>query len=465
MHAFNRKAYTDVYQILRDGMALCAAYLLTEALMLLLHPDLVRWANLWMLFLMSPAYLFIMNNADMYMKTTFHYADRVARDVLRGILYGVILCLAISGFVSRVEYETQFFGIFVPMVVLLQLFNRECVSWLVRNKGKNRKSKILLVGSNDRLQEYLYYIRKTGFRISIVGYVEVDGAEAPEGIRRAGHINDLDEILNNNVVDEVVFALPRDYIGEVEKHLVNCVSRGHTVKLAFDLFDLRLSKSFVHSVGTLPILTYHTVSLNDSQVAVKRCMDIVGSLVGLFITLILSIAIVPAILLDSKGPVLFRQKRVGRFGRVFEMYKFRSMCVDAEEKKEKLMKQNGMKGGYMFKLEKDPRVTRVGCFLRKTSLDEFPQFFNVLKGDMSLVGTRPPTLDEVAKYGREHHRRISIKPGITGLWQVSGRSKIKDFDEVVHLDTQYIDNWSVGEDVRILAKTLLVLFKRDHGAF
>ncbi len=465
MRTFTRNAYPDIYQMLRDAIALGAAYLLTEAAMRLLHPDLVPWGNLWMLLLLAPMYLFLMDGAGMYGKMTFHYADRVARAVLRGILYGVVLCLAVSPFIVRMPHQTQFLGLLVPVLVLCQLLNRECVSWLVRHKGKNRKTKILLVGSNDRIREYLYYIHKTGFRVSIVGYVKVDGAEAPEGIRCAGHIDRLDDILNNNVVDEVVFDLPRDYMGEVEKHLVNCVSRGHTVKLAFDLFDLERSKSFVHSVGTLPILTYHTVSLDDAQLLAKRCMDIAGALVGLLVTLLLSVAIVPAILIDSRGPVLFRQKRVGRFGRVFDMYKFRSMCVDAEARQEELMRQNIVKDGRMFKVEQDPRVTRVGRFLRRTSLDEFPQFLNVLRGDMSLVGTRPPTPAEVARYGREHHRRISIKPGITGLWQVSGRSKITDFDEVVRLDTRYIDNWSITEDIRILARTLLVLLRRDAGAF
>jgi len=141
------------------------------------------------------------------------------------------------------------------------------------------------------------------------------------------------------------------------------------------------------------------------------------------------------------------------------------MYVDAEERKGELQKYNKVKNGYMFKIENDPRVTRVGVFLRKTSLDEFPQFINVLKGEMSLVGTRPPTVDEVEKYNNPHHRRISIKPGITGMWQISGRSEITDFDEVVRLDTYYIDNWSVWKDLEIIFKTIFMLLFRNRGAY
>jgi len=190
-----------------------------------------------------------------------------------------------------------------------------------------------------------------------------------------------------------------------------------------------------------------------------------GSIVGLCIVAVTSVFIVPAIILDSKGPILFKQNRVGQNGRHFGLYKYRSMVSDAESKKKELMEKNRVKDGYMFKIENDPRITKVGAFLRKTSLDELPQFINVLKGEMSLVGTRPPTIDEVEKYKNLHHRRISIKPGITGMWQISGRSQITDFDEVVRLDTYYIDNWSVGKDIEIIFKTMFMLLFKNKGAY
>ena len=166
-----------------------------------------------------------------------------------------------------------------------------------------------------------------------------------------------------------------------------------------------------------------------------------------------------AIKLDSTGPVLFKQERMGRNGRIFNLYKFRSMYADAEARKQELLDNNQMNGA-LFKMTDDPRITKVGRWLRKTSIDEFPQFINVLKGEMSLVGTRPPTLDEVEIYQPQHLKRISAKPGLTGLWQVSGRNKITDFEEVVELDCRYLDQWRFITDIKILAKTVIVVLQR-----
>jgi lipopolysaccharide/colanic/teichoic acid biosynthesis glycosyltransferase len=188
-------------------------------------------------------------------------------------------------------------------------------------------------------------------------------------------------------------------------------------------------------------------------------LDIAGSLVGTAVLAIMYPFIALAIKLDSPGPVLFRQDRVGLNGRIFKVYKFRSMYMDAEQRKAELMKANEMQGP-MFKMKNDPRVTLVGEFLRKTSLDEFPQFLNVLKGEMSLVGTRPPTVEEVKQYKLEQYKRISAKCGITGLWQVSGRNKIDDFAEVVRLDCHYVENWCFSTDIQILLKTVWVVLAR-----
>ena len=181
---------------------------------------------------------------------------------------------------------------------------------------------------------------------------------------------------------------------------------------------------------------------------------------GLVLTGILFIIFSPVIYLQSPGPIFFSQKRVGRNGRVFKLHKFRSMCPDAEERKQELMAQNKM-NGQMFKVDDDPRIIPIGRFMRRTSLDEFPQFWNVLKGDMSLVGTRPPTVDEYEQYELHHKMRLAAKPGITGMWQVSGRSDIVDFEEVLALDTKYISEWNLGLDIKILWKTFRVLAKRN----
>ena len=232
-------------------------------------------------------------------------------------------------------------------------------------------------------------------------------------------------------------------------------------------------KQFVEMVGGYTVLTTTMNYATDRQALAKRIMDIAGGFVGCLLTGIIFLFVGPAIYINSPGPMFFSQVRIGKSGKPFKMYKFRRMYMDAEERKAELMAQNKMSDGRMFKLDFDPRVignkaladgtkkTGIGEFIRKTSLDEFPQFWNVLKGDMSLVGTRPILPGELEQYELHHRTRIAIKPGITGMWQVSGRSNITDFDEVVKLDQEYINNWSLGLDIKILLKTVLVLLRKD----
>ena len=202
---------------------------------------------------------------------------------------------------------------------------------------------------------------------------------------------------------------------------------------------------------------YDILIRHEKELRLKRYFDILLSMILLVILSPIMLVISIAIKLDSPGPVLFSQIRIGRNGRRFKIYKFRSMYIDAEERKKELQSQNEVKG-LMFKMENDPRITKVGKFIRKTSIDELPQFYNVVKGDMSLVGTRPPTEDEFEKYNQYYRRRISMTPGLTGMWQVSGRSEIENFDDVVKYDLQYIDNWSLWLDIKILFKTIWVVF-------
>ncbi len=231
-------------------------------------------------------------------------------------------------------------------------------------------------------------------------------------------------------------------------------------------------KSFMEKVGGYNVLTMTANYANPFQIVLKRIFDILGGLVGSLFALILIAIIGPKIKKESPGPILFKQVRIGKNGKRFKFYKIRSMYMDAEERKKELMEQNRVSDGMMFKLDWDPRiignkivdgkqVTGIGEKIRSTSLDEFPQFFNVLKGDMSLVGTRPPTEDEWEKYKYHHRARLATKPGITGMWQVSGRSQITDFEEVVRLDTEYINNWSISLDLKILFKTVVSVLKKE----
>ena len=289
-----------------------------------------------------------------------------------------------------------------------------------------------------------------------------------DGVDIKANYNSFMDWLRQAALDEVYVDIPMDSGDSFVPYLKEMESMGLTVHFRLPLLDriedvccdetstARLSRSLSRCAGG-NVVTMGTVELKLRDQALKRLLDIVGGLVGCILSIpIIAIVAIP-LKLESPGPLVFKQRRVGRNGRVFYIHKLRSMYVDAEERKKELMAQNEM-NGLMFKMQDDPRITKVGKFIRKTSIDELPQFFDVLRGDMSLVGTRPPTLDEYKQYESHHKRRLSMKPGITGLWQVSGRSNIEDFEEVVKLDTQYIDNWTIWQDIKILFKTVWVVF-------
>ena len=270
------------------------------------------------------------------------------------------------------------------------------------------------------------------------------------------------------------FVLLEDNVPYPKSLMANFLYMGITIHTGLSVLDdFSNTEVGVEELGSFKVITNSVRFVSDSSMFAKRAVDIIGGLIGTIGTGLLTLIIGPLIYIKSPGPIFFAQKRIGLNGRVFKMYKFRSMYMDAEKRKAELMEKNKVQGGLMFKMDDDPRIIGsekkgrdgkpkgIGNFIRNTSLDEFPQFFNVLKGDMSLVGTRPPTLDEWNQYDPRHRIRMSVKPGITGMWQVSGRSKITDFEQVVALDQKYIDNWSVWLDFKILAKTVQVVLQHD----
>ena len=280
----------------------------------------------------------------------------------------------------------------------------------------------------------------------------IDGVHVHHGIQN------LTERLITDPFDEVFINTPNIPQRKMEDIIMGFEEMGVTTHYNLELPDVGKAVTEVGDFLDYTVISYSMFRSSYKRLFIKRIIDVLGGLVGLLITGIITLFLAPAIKLDSPGPVFFSQVRIGKNGRRFKIYKFRSMYIDAEERKKELEAQNEM-SGLMFKMENDPRVTKVGKFIRKTSLDEFPQFLNVLKGDMSLVGTRPPTENEFQQYNEHYRRRLSMTPGLTGLWQISGRSDIEDFDEVVKLDLRYIDNWSLTEDFKILLKTVgVVLF-------
>lgn len=257
-------------------------------------------------------------------------------------------------------------------------------------------------------------------------------------------------------LDEVFLNLPDEDMAYVKHMIYDLESMGIACHYNIDIVERPSKEVRVGNFAGYTVVTYSINHFDYRRMVVKRGIDIVGGLVGCLITIVLTPFVALAIRLDSPGPVFFSQTRIGKNGRRFKIYKFRSMYVDAEARKKELEAQNEMQG-LMFKMENDPRITKVGRFIRKTSIDELPQFFNIVRGDMSLVGTRPPTEEEFEQYNSHYRRRISMTPGLTGLWQISGRSEIVDFDEVVKLDLEYIDNWTLGLDIKILFRTVWVV--------
>lgn len=339
------------------------------------------------------------------------------------------------------------------------------------NSGKRRK--LLIVTSSAIADRVIDNVEKNNYsRYDIVGVALLDKDLI------GNQINTASVVANNETVgmyackewvDEVLIVLPKE-IAYPNTLIEQLTEAGITVHMNLaKVVNSPGKKQFVEKIGDYTVLTTSINYASLNELFLKRIFDIVCDLLGCILTLIICIFIGPAIYIASPGPIFFSQERVGKNGKKFKMYKFRSMYLDAEERKAELMKDNKLGDGKMFKLDFDPRVignkvmsdgshkTGIGEFIRKTSLDEFPQFFNVLKGDMSIVGTRPPLISETNLYEYQHFARLAIKPGITGMWQVSGRSEIIDFDEVVKLDKYYIENWNLGLDIKILLKTVLVV--------
>jgi exopolysaccharide biosynthesis polyprenyl glycosylphosphotransferase len=375
-------------------------------------------------------------------------------------------------------YSRLSFYLMIPLYIVLSYIGR--LLWKRRFKngrfyGANKS--LLIIATEKSLTESIENIQSENYNIyGTVGAVVMDADRCGEEINGVPVVANYSDVVNyvcREWVDEVFLSL--DFPRKKEAEFIETLREmGVAVHIAIAGADnLAMNRQQLERMGNYTVLTTSVRFSTPTELAVKRAMDIAGGLVGCMITLILLIFLGPAIYISSPGPIFFAQERIGRNGKRFKMYKFRTMYPDAEERKAELMAQNRVGDGMMFKLDHDPRIigTRIlpdgtvkegiGSFIRRFSLDEFPQFFNVLKGDMSLVGTRPPTVDEWERYQPHHRARMSFRPGVTGLWQVSGRSNITDFEEVVKLDTGYIDEWNIGKDIQILLKTVGIVFGND----
>ncbi len=326
-------------------------------------------------------------------------------------------------------------------------------------RGDRYTRNALVIGHRRAVNQFVETARNTPELLFKITVEEDFVRRADEQLSQEERHELFDDILkyvSRNVVDEVVLAYNDLRLADLTPLVSGCNHMGLMVNVVMDFSELDHIKSEIDSIGPFNIVSFQAYDFSPVQRFFKHLIDYILGGIGTFLFLLMLPLVALAIKIDAPGPVFFVQPRKGKNGRDFQLIKFRTMYVDAEERKQELMDQNEMKG-HMFKMKDDPRITRVGAFLRKSSLDEFPQFINVLKGDMSIVGTRPPTAAEYQAYEAHHRRRLSVQPGITGMWQVSGRNRIDDFEEVVKLDTWYIDHWSIWLDLRIIGKTFLVL--------
>lgn len=366
-------------------------------------------------------------------------------------------------------------GIYFILEYLARQIQKTYLRKKIKHYGSRRAMIVYTSSSNvKRVMKNLVTKEYVGYFISAIFLSDYDGSiQEVDGIKVLGNEDDMIEYASHNWVDSALVATHDRKKNTYLRDIFDIMGiTTHTIISRVDSHH----NEYIQKVGNYIVSSNTYRSIPIGQKIIKRTVDIIGGIVGCIATGIIILIIGPMIYIKSPGPIIFSQKRVGKNGKLFTMYKFRSMYMDAEERKKELMKQNKISDGMMFKMEDDPRIIGsekkdkngnpkgIGNFIRKTSLDEFPQFFNVLKGDMSLVGTRPPTIDEWNKYSPHHRKRMAIRPGITGLWQVSGRSNITDFEEVVKLDSEYIDNWTITEDLHILVKTFTSVLAHEGAS-
>ena len=378
--------------------------------------------------------------------------------ITSGTAIAIIIMVAIAFFArpqlnSRLIYV--YTGILTPVFLIVSRIVFRAWLWRLRGRGIG-VDRVLIVGAGEVGRMVMRsMVAQPELGYEIVGFLDDDPVKSNTTIGRLrglGALDSLPQVLQSTPLDEVIVALPWHAHRKIVQVVQEVQQANVRPRIVPDLFALMLGRVQLDQINGIPLIGMQPVAITGINLAVKRMLDVLVSILALSLAAPFWLIVPLAIKLDSAGPVLFNQVRIGRDGRPFVVHKFRSMVANAEEQKDSLRALNEADGP-MFKIKDDPRTTRVGRVLRRTSLDELPQFLNVLKGDMSLVGPRPALPEEVAQYEEWHKRRLEASPGITGLWQVSGRSLV-GFEEMVLLDTFYCENWSFGLDLKILLRTI-----------
>ena len=424
---------------------------------------------------MEPELHFVVYIGFLLLCTIYSFLLDWNREFLkRGLLVEFIAIVKFNGFMALsvmaslflLQRGADFSRLVMGYFVILDVFTlwgvRACMKKVLRIyfTSKSNIVKIMIIAKASVMDKTVARLKEAmdiNYEVVALACVDADRKGAIiDGIRVNAGGDDLLDVARQMPLDEVFINLPEEDKGYVKHIIYELETMGIACHYNIDIIERPQKEVRVGNFAGYTVVTYSINHFDYRRMAIKRLIDIAGGLVGCILTVVITPFVAVAIRIDSPGPIFFAQTRIGKNGRRFKIYKFRSMYADAEARKKELEEQNEMQG-LMFKMDNDPRITRVGRFIRKTSIDELPQFFNIVRGDMSLVGTRPPTEGEFEQYNSHYRRRISMTPGLTGLWQISGRSTIVDFDEVVKLDLEYIDNWTLGLDIKILFQTIWVV--------
>jgi exopolysaccharide biosynthesis polyprenyl glycosylphosphotransferase len=389
--------------------------------------------------------------------------------ILKDQLILFTICMGFI-FVLKLTFVSRFVVVGYFMFVSMALIStRLFIVWWYFGRDRTKKHfslKILIIGSGRRARLLADQLRnESEWGVSIVGFLDPEGWCAGRRKEDAilGEVHDISRVLRDNVVDEVIVAVPRSLVDDVQRIGAACQEEGVKLRFMADFYDFDAARVSLATVNKIPLLTFESVAMSEFSLMIRRIFDMIVVLAFSPLIALILLILAAAIKLDSPGPVFFLQERVGLHKRRFKMIKLRTMVVDAEARMKEVEHLNEAKGPN-FKIKDDPRITRVGGFLRKSSLDELPQLINVLRGQMSLVGPRPMSVRDVDLFDSAIQRkRFSARPGMTCLWQISGRSDL-DFDDWLKLDLYYIDNWSIWLDLKILVKTIPCVLRGSGAA-
>lgn len=468
-------------KVFRNAMALCDAFIISLSFIFsfflrlnfrdLYSLDLFPGANLIVdvsslsisdylivLFFVVPIWSAALYLNDMYKSMRTKNIANVLWIVVKAAFFTVIVFGA-AVFVFKLKFVSRAFFIMFMAISVSALIAEKiaifAIAHYIRKKGYNYR-RLIVVGTGRRASQFISKVRNhPEWGLKIVGLIDYDeglNGKEFEGSKVIGTLDDLPNILHDHSIDEVVFIVPRAKLDSIQNSIYVCEIEGVRATIAADLFELKIARARQTDLEGMPLVTFETTVAEEWELFIKRAFDISASVLGIIVLSPIFLLTAILIKLSSPGPIFYVNKRIGLNGRKFVFYKFRSMYKGAHIKLSELMGKNEMKGP-IFKIKNDPRITPLGKLMRKLSIDELPQLFNVLIGEMSLVGPRPPIPQEVARYEPWQRRRLSMRPGITCIWQVSGRSTI-GFEEWMKMDLEYIDNWSLWLDVKILLKTI-----------